>query len=43
LIKQEQDDFTALTRVEWMKARGYSEEQISEYRQRQEKKRMAEK
>jgi|DEB0MinimDraft_10_1074344.scaffolds.fasta_scaffold126064_2 hypothetical protein len=35
MIKKEHDDTTALTRVEWMRARGYSEQQIAEYRKRQ--------
>jgi len=40
-IRNKDYETTALTRVEWMRARGYSEQQIDEYLKRKEKKQKA--
>lgn len=37
-IRNKDYETTAFTKVDWMRARGYSEEQIEEYLKRREKK-----
>lgn len=40
-IRNKDYETTAFTRLEWMRARGYSEQQINEYLKRKEKQQKA--
>jgi hypothetical protein len=40
-IRNKDYEFTAFTKLDWMRARGYSEKQIEEYLKRREKKQKA--